>query len=168
MSTDTHKKWSFPLRISSANVSKSVGNWRKHLLKKFLTEDFSFCAVWHRRLCKKIQLTFQDIPNSRNFDIVLSLRHLEYVIVGTLFDTLSVTEYMWFWYNIGPCSWGNNHLFILNALNSFLNAIIYSRMSNTYNNKKSDNTSETCQKCTIDLYAEIVKSRSISLQKPFL
>ena len=41
-------------------------------------------------------------------------------------------------------------------------------MSNTYNNKKSDNTSETCQKCTIDLYAEIVKSRSISLQKPFL
>ena len=31
-----HKKWSFPLRISSVNVTKSAGN---------LMENFSFCAV---------------------------------------------------------------------------------------------------------------------------
>ena len=39
-----HKKWSFPLRISSVNVTKSAGNW-SHLLKKPLMENFIFCAV---------------------------------------------------------------------------------------------------------------------------
>ena len=34
-----HKKWSFPLRISSVNVTKS------HLLKKSLMENFIFCVV---------------------------------------------------------------------------------------------------------------------------
>ena len=49
------KKWSFPLRISSVYVTKSVGNcgpnpqeteriWL-HLLKKSLIENFIFCAV---------------------------------------------------------------------------------------------------------------------------
>ena len=33
-----HKKWSFPLRISSVNVTK-------HLLKKSLMENFIFYAV---------------------------------------------------------------------------------------------------------------------------
>ena len=43
-----HKKWSFPLRISSVN--RNCRNRRKlqiwsHLLKKFLMENFIFCAV---------------------------------------------------------------------------------------------------------------------------
>ena len=38
-----HKKWSFPLRISSVDVTKSAGNWRN--LLKFLMENFIFCAV---------------------------------------------------------------------------------------------------------------------------
>ena len=44
-----HKKWSFPLRISSVNVIKSAGNGRNlksHLLKKSLMENVIFCAVW--------------------------------------------------------------------------------------------------------------------------
>ena len=39
-----HKKWSFALRISSVNVTKSAGNC-SHLLKKSLVESFIFCAV---------------------------------------------------------------------------------------------------------------------------
>ena len=45
--TSLHKKWSFPLRISSVNVAKSAGNcgfW-SHLLKKSLMESFGFCTV---------------------------------------------------------------------------------------------------------------------------
>ena len=38
-----HKKWSFPLRISSVNVTKSA-------LKKSLMENFIFCAVRFRQL----------------------------------------------------------------------------------------------------------------------
>ena len=34
-----HKKWSFTLRISSVNVTKS------HLLNKYLMENFIFCAM---------------------------------------------------------------------------------------------------------------------------
>ena len=41
-----HKKWSFPLRIYSVNVTKSTGNCVfSHLLKKSLMENFIFCAV---------------------------------------------------------------------------------------------------------------------------
>ena len=42
-----HKKWSFPLRISSVNVNKFSGNcgiW-SDLLKKWLMENSIFCAV---------------------------------------------------------------------------------------------------------------------------
>ena len=46
-----YKKWSFPLRISSVNVTKSAGNcgW-PHLLKKTLIVNFIFCAVFDRVL----------------------------------------------------------------------------------------------------------------------
>ena len=39
-----HKKWSFPLRISSVNVTKSAVFLRiwSHLLKKYLMENFTF------------------------------------------------------------------------------------------------------------------------------
>ena len=37
-----HKKWSFPWRISSVNVTKRI--W-SHLLKKLLMENFIFYAV---------------------------------------------------------------------------------------------------------------------------
>ena len=45
-----HKKWSYPLRISSVNVTKSASLqiW-SHLLKKSLMENFIFCAVSFRR-----------------------------------------------------------------------------------------------------------------------
>ena len=36
-----HKKWCFPLRIFSVNVTKSAS----HLLKKSLMENFIFCTV---------------------------------------------------------------------------------------------------------------------------
>ena len=40
------KKWGFPLRISSVNVTKSAGNCRfGHLQKKSVMENFIFCAV---------------------------------------------------------------------------------------------------------------------------
>ena len=40
-----HKRWSFPLRISSVNVTKSALRIWSHLLKKSLMENFIFCAV---------------------------------------------------------------------------------------------------------------------------
>ena len=48
-----HKKWSFPSRISSVNVTKSTGksflkNLKLHLLKKSLMENLIFCAVKER------------------------------------------------------------------------------------------------------------------------
>ena len=39
------KKWSFPLRISSLNVTFSFLRIWAHLLKKSLMENFIFCAV---------------------------------------------------------------------------------------------------------------------------
>ena len=39
-----HKNWSFPLRISSVNVTK-LRIW-SNLLKKSLTENFMFCALF--------------------------------------------------------------------------------------------------------------------------
>ena len=47
-----HKKWSFPLRISSVNVTKSAGFLRiwSHLLKKSLIENNIFCAVCYKRI----------------------------------------------------------------------------------------------------------------------
>ena len=42
-----HKKRSFPLRISSVNVTKSAGNCRKNL-KKSLVENFIFCTVFDK------------------------------------------------------------------------------------------------------------------------
>ena len=43
-----HKKWSFPLRISLVNVTKSSGNSGfGHInLKKSLMENLIFCAVF--------------------------------------------------------------------------------------------------------------------------
>ena len=40
-----HKKWSFPLWISSVNVTKSAGNCEFGHLEKSLMENFTFCAV---------------------------------------------------------------------------------------------------------------------------
>ena len=40
-----HKKWSFPLRISSVNMTKSAVRICSHLLKKSIMEKFIFCAV---------------------------------------------------------------------------------------------------------------------------
>ena len=41
-----HKKWIFPLRISSVNVTKSGKSDKKFFcLKKSLMENFTFCAV---------------------------------------------------------------------------------------------------------------------------
>ena len=39
------KKWSFPIRISSVNVTKSAVRIWSHLLKKSLMKNFIFCAV---------------------------------------------------------------------------------------------------------------------------
>ena len=43
-----HKKWSFPLRISSVNVAKSAGNYEfSHISRwKSIMENFIFCAVF--------------------------------------------------------------------------------------------------------------------------
>ena len=50
-----HKKWSFPLRISSVNVTKSAVLWIwSHSLEKFLMENFIFCAVWVRIFCENM------------------------------------------------------------------------------------------------------------------
>ena len=38
-----HKKWSFPLRISSVNVTKSTGNWKLY----FLCSDVTFNILNH-------------------------------------------------------------------------------------------------------------------------
>ena len=91
-----HKKWSFPLRISSVNVTKSAETadlvtftklriW-SHLLKKSLIENFIFCAVicssiwiYKKRLMKswyvldylrsnKISSTFLKLMNKAVFD----------------------------------------------------------------------------------------------------
>ena len=45
-----HKKWLFPLRISSVNVyqSRSFLQMESHLLKKSLMKNFTFCAVFRK------------------------------------------------------------------------------------------------------------------------
>ena len=59
------KKRSFPLSISSVNVTKSAIVLRiwSHLLKKFLMENFIFCAMFVVfRNCKKYSiLNFSDL-----------------------------------------------------------------------------------------------------------
>ena len=49
--TTLHKKWRFPLKISSVDVTKSAGNFRiwSHFLKTSLMENFIFGAIqqWH-------------------------------------------------------------------------------------------------------------------------
>ena len=39
-----HKKWSFPLRISSVHLTKSAVSWKTYG-KLHLMENFIFCAV---------------------------------------------------------------------------------------------------------------------------
>ena len=53
-----HKKWSFPLRISSVNVTKSVvfGGFGEHIPKKSLMENFIFSSV---EFHAKIKNTFR-------------------------------------------------------------------------------------------------------------
>ena len=61
-----HKKWSFPLRISSVNVTKFASFLRiwSHLLKKSLMGNFIFCAVNsspdsnHFIICSKFSNSF--------------------------------------------------------------------------------------------------------------
>ena len=61
-----HKKWSFPLRISSVNVTKFASFLRiwSHLLKKSLMGHFIFCAVYsspdsnHSIICSKFSNSF--------------------------------------------------------------------------------------------------------------
>ena len=66
------KKWSFSLRISSVNVTKSAGNFRnckKHLLKKSLMENFSFFAVLFAKSQHKkwsFPLSFSVLEKSKN------------------------------------------------------------------------------------------------------
>ena len=66
-----HKKWSFPLGISSVNVTKSAEKLRiwSHLLKKSVIENFDFCAVsaktkrFSENLCKmqqKMKISIED------------------------------------------------------------------------------------------------------------
>ena len=62
-----HKKWSFPLRISSVNVIKSrkLRIW-SHLLKKPLLENFIFCAVGAMKKPGKIAFN-ESYMFTRNF-----------------------------------------------------------------------------------------------------
>ena len=70
-----HKKWNFPLSISSVNVTKSAGNliW-SHLLKKSLRENFIFCAVsdyWFRwgKLATKKKKTIQNKKDNNKTEV---------------------------------------------------------------------------------------------------
>ena len=70
-----HKKWSFPLRISSKcdQICRKLRIW-SHLLKKSLMENFIFCAVsgallwilrvfWEQLLCRKRErLSLLNLP----------------------------------------------------------------------------------------------------------
>ena len=56
-----HKKWSFPLRISSANVTKSAGNCLfGHIYRKNLWWKFSFFV--HRGVLS-VQLYYKRVPS---------------------------------------------------------------------------------------------------------
>ena len=44
-----HKKWSFPWRIFSVNVTRSAGNW-SHLLKKSVMENFIFLSSAYNKM----------------------------------------------------------------------------------------------------------------------
>ena len=62
-----HKKWSFPLRISSANVTKSEGNWGFGVTKseEILNGKFHFlCAVLHAYMHISILLKLSLSPKS--------------------------------------------------------------------------------------------------------
>ena len=60
-SSSLHKKWSFPLRISSVNVTKSAVSeeiyWKSHLLKKSWMENFIFCAMRTEYIKQSLTLT---------------------------------------------------------------------------------------------------------------
>ena len=51
------KKWSFPLRISSVNVTKSA----KILMKKSLIENLIFCAVKIKKNCVTVILVLINV-----------------------------------------------------------------------------------------------------------
>ena len=61
-----HKKWSFPLRISLVNVTKSAVSW-SHSLKKSLMENFIFWEVLNISLAINARGSLLEIrlwPNS--------------------------------------------------------------------------------------------------------
>ena len=61
-----HKKWSFPLRVSSVNVAKSAGN-----LKKSLMENFIFYLVNTLRLKNKIVM--EELKRLHNKFVVVAI-----------------------------------------------------------------------------------------------
>ena len=87
-----HKKWSFPLRISSVNVIWSL------FLKKSLMENFIFCAVpdaifvhyscflaLQRRLTKTLNQFLKLFKANKNLEICMSV----------LFEQLNESSQIW-------------------------------------------------------------------------
>ena len=98
-----HKKWSFPLRISSVNVLLQFSAVWSHLLKKSLMENFIFCAV-----CRNIR-----IRENSNCSICYSM------IFGWVFDwdLLIQRRFNWIKLNISECfciNWSSHESFIIN------------------------------------------------------
>ena len=67
-----HKKWSFPLRISSVNLQI----W-SHLLKKSLMENFIFCVVSHNSKTSSI--------------LVRKLKFLKKMVVSSAKSTTTIS-----------------------------------------------------------------------------
>ena len=67
-----HKKWSFPLRISSVNVTKSlISSGFGHIYwKKSLMGDFTFCEVKLAEIAVLVTCEISD--NAPRFCLVLS------------------------------------------------------------------------------------------------
>ena len=93
-----HKKWSFALKISSVNVTKSAGNGGfSHLLKKSLMENFIFCTVkiaqkqiW--KIWSPIQFCFIFLLRSKHF--VRDCRTVFIVFLKAFLKTLKTIKIM--------------------------------------------------------------------------
>ena len=113
-----HNKSSFPLKISSVNVGKL--RIQPHLLKKFVMENFIFCAVWNScsEMFKKM-----DVPKSMKICVVeTTLIQIYSFQPGTLLKTdLSTCIFLRIFQNYsqllpGPC--GNCDQQYLTSINS--------------------------------------------------
>ena len=118
------KLWSFPLSISSVNVTKSSENCKKlwsHLLRKYLMENFIFCAVnyflygvfdqfWYEFQLKYLRLCFgfckTEVPDSVSRDLWCYQNWHEAIENSESKKVLNLASHFFLWWRLrGLLKW---------------------------------------------------------------